>query len=110
MKPSHQDGEVLLSANPPPIAATRAAVQDVSAHFYELFSDLKPGGPRDLAYFEKLIEDFAHEVDIVEELTRFQAWSLDKGVNAVQYPRSRFRAWLQRARLYQRHSHRKKEE
>lgn len=83
--------------------ATGDDVADLSEIFYNLFDDVRPLGQRDFAYFHGLLTDFGHQLDLVDELKRFQAWSLDKGNGAVQYPRSRFRDWLRRALDYRRH-------
>ena len=99
----HDEPPEIMPANPPPILPLPTTVADLGARFYEIFCDVSPLGTRDIAYFEALLEDFAHELDIHDELKRFHAWSLDKGIGAVKYPRSRFRDWLRRSRTFQRH-------
>lgn len=92
----------IMTASPPPKLATTMEVADLKVQFYTLFTDVKPLGAREQGYFEGLLLDFAHEIDVIDELKSFHAWSLDKGsVN----PRSKFREWLKRSRRYNRHSH-----
>jgi len=93
----------LLPSDTDAPSATDAEVADLSEAFYNLFEDVQPLGQRDIAYFQGLLLDFGHHLDLHEELKRFQAWSLDKGDSAAQYPRSRFRDWLRRALAYRRH-------
>lgn len=93
----------LLPSDTEAASATDAEVADLSEVFYNLFDDVRPLGQRDLAYFHGLLIDFGHHLDLGDELKRFQAWSLDKGDGAAQYPRSRFRGWLRRAMDYRRH-------
>ena len=97
-----EPGEILPS-DTPRVRVTAADVAGLSERFYDLFDDVHPLGQRDLAYFSALLTDFAHHLDLAEELKRFQAWSLDKGDGVVQHPRSRFRDWLTRALDYRRH-------
>jgi hypothetical protein len=87
----------LLPSDVEIIVPTSIDIANLSEIFYDLFSDIRPLGQRDLAYFRGLLVDFGHH-DIREELKRFHAWSLDKGDGAVQNPRSRFRSWLRRTR------------
>jgi hypothetical protein len=93
----------LLPGDTPEPAVTSCDVADLTESFYLLFSDVRPLGQRDLAYFHGLLEDFGYQLDLGEELKRFQAWSLDKGDGTVKHPRSRFRDWLRRALDYRRH-------
>lgn len=101
--PPDAPGGELLPADVPPADVTPALVADLSERFYELFADVQPRGPRDLAYFYRLLVDFGAQLDVAEELNRFHAWSLDKGGETLANPRSRFRGWLRKGLTYHRH-------
>lgn len=95
----------ILPSDTRPAAMTNEHVADLSESFYLLFSDVRPLGQRDLAYFHGLLTDFDHLLDVTEELKKFQAWSLDKGDGKLQNPRTRFRGWLRNAVDFRRHDH-----
>jgi len=100
MTPPKGPAAELLPPSAPTPVVTADDVAALSECFYDLFSDVRPLGARDLEYFRNLLTDFSATVDIGNELKRFQAWSLDKGATANPYPRSRFRDWLSRTRQY----------
>jgi len=52
---------------------------------------------KDAKYFNLLIEEFT-DIDIEEELKQYYAWTLDQPDHKKIYYRSRFRAWLKKAR------------
>lgn len=72
----------------------------LNATFRRFFGTSNAVGPADFAYFEELISDFGDELDVNEEMKRFQAWTLDHGYSTVPNPHHRFRSWLHRARQY----------
>ena len=91
------DFSEMIPSDPPPVPATMLDIAALSTLFYERFGDVVPLGKPDRMYFDGLMNDFGVELNLDEEMKRFVAWSLDKG-GIVQYPRSRYRDWLCRAR------------
>ena len=79
---------------PPPTASAM-----LISRFYDLFTETRPLGVPDFAYFDGLVADFGDALDLMEEMKRFHAWSLDRASSGVviQHPRSRFRNWLRLA-------------
>ena len=74
----------LLPPSAPTPTVTADDVAALSERFYDFFSDVPPRGARDLEYFRGLLLDFSASVDIADELKRFQAWSLDKGIHCIR--------------------------
>lgn len=74
-------------------ATTIAALAE---RFYDLFPESTPRGPSDLAYFAALVDDFGALVDIVEQMKRYAAWTLDHGTGVAKSPRNGLRGWIER--------------
>lgn len=57
---------------------------------------------KDPTYFWRLIDEF-YELDILEELKQYHAWSLDQPDDKKIAYRSRFRTWLKTSLNFKRH-------
>lgn len=79
-----------------PARIDSATIASLAERFYDLFPEATPRGPSDLAYFAILVEDFDALLDIVEQMKRFAAWTLDHGTGIAKSPRNGLRDWLQR--------------
>jgi len=79
------------------------AVDDLAKHpeaatlqrlFARLFSEQAQRGMNDLIYFECLLQDFGGNIDLINDLKQFHAWSLDQPSTRRINHRARFRLWL----------------
>ena len=95
---TEEDQEISeTSPNKPPPCLTTATAAELGARFYHVFAS--PHRDGDLLYFSELLSGFGDQIDLMEEMMRFQAWSLDKG-DPVRYPRAKLRDWLLRSRKF----------
>lgn len=80
--------------------ASTARLAPILVYLKEHFSGYPYDDSKDPAYFSRLLEDFC-DLNILEELKSYHAWTLDQPAEKKIFYRSRFRSWLKTAVRFQ---------
>lgn len=78
--------------------------EQVLEYLRERFDGYPYDDGKDRGYFWQLFDDFSKELNILEELKQYQAWTLDQPPEKKIHYRSRFRSWLKTALQFRRYS------